>query len=308
MSARILTIALAMGALIPSTQAGAAGPAPTLSGVALGSDVVPAGAAVTVSGTMTVAEQPAETLWNDVTVTGDLNGFDYPSEPLVDLVQGSVLRARPGDPLTLRITVAPSAVPDVPKPFTWFRWPFHLGDIWYFVEFTYVQNGAAGGWQGSWYYCRLALGNNCVHGTTPSFPVTWDAAARTFTGQIPLAAMAVVQPDGTLEADTMRPFSSQYPPQSGHKTPAATLGQDRGPAFEPHDVPIETVFLGVAPAGTNPSAVDYAATATTTGGTSLEQPFTGSVSTEGLAPGFYQLFVKGCFGPCATTSLPFFVS
>ena len=303
---KLASLALALAAFLPAV-AHADPVAPTLTGVSLGSTTVVAGSPVTVSGTMTVAEQPAALLWTDVTVTGDLTGFQYPSEPLVDLVEGSVLRARPGDPLTMRIKVAPSVVPEVPKPFTWFRWPFHLGDIWYFIEFTYVQNGAAGGWQGSWYYCRLALGNNCVHGTTPPFPVTWNAASRTFSGAIPLPAMAVVQPDGRLVQDTMRPFSSQYPPESGHKYPVLTFSQDRTQAFSPYDLPIETVFLGVAPAGTSPDDVAYEAYATLTGGTSLEQPFTGSVSTAGLTAGSYQLFVKGCFGPCTTTVLPFSV-
>lgn len=307
MARTLVSIALLIPTLMPAS-ASADATAPVLSSLSLGSDVVAAGEPVTISGTMTVAPQPAAVLWTDPTVAGDLSTFDYPTTPFIDIVEGSVVRARPGDPLSLRIKVAPALGPEAPEPFQWYRWPFHLDQIWYFVEFTYVQNGAAGAWQGSWYYCKLALGTNCIHGTTPPFPVTFDAATRTFTGQIPLAAMAAAQPDGHLVQDSMRPFSSQYMPESGHKYPALTLSQDNSTPFTPYDLPIETVFLGIAPAGTNPANVVYDHHATTTGAAgSLEQPFQGSVPTEGLAPGYYQLFLKGCFGPCTATALTFFV-
>lgn len=309
MARTLVSTALTLAALLPAGASAGASDAPVLSGVSVASGSVAAGTPVSVSGTMTVAPQPAAVLWTDPTIAGDLPSFDYPTEPLIDIVEGSVVRARPGDPLSLRFKVAPALGPEAAKPFMWFRWPFHLDQIWYFIEFTYVQDGAAGAWQGSWYYCKLALGTNCIHGTTPPFPVTFDAATRTFTGQIPLAAMAAVQPDGHLVQDSMRPFSSQYMPESGHKYPALTLSQDNSAPFEPYDLPIETVFLGVAPVGTDPADVTYDRHAATTGAAgSLEQPFQGSVPTDGLAPGYYQLFVKGCFGPCTTTILPFHVA
>lgn len=256
-----------------------------------------------VTGLMATTAQPATVLWNDGTVAQDLPTFDYPWDPAVDLVQGSVERAAPTDPLTLRVKVA--AGPDIPpKPYQWYRWAFHLEELWYFIEFTYVQNGATGGWVGSWYYCKLSLGSNCIHGDTPTFPVTWDASTRTITGRVPIADLAAKQPDRALEQGTMKPFSSDYRPSAGYKT-AAILTHDRAPAFTPYELPIATVTVGVAPAGTPVGQVtfDRRATVTPSAG-SGDVPFATTIQTAQMAAGEYEVFVKGCFGPCTVTSLP----
>lgn len=261
------------------------------------------GSSISVSGTMATAAQPASVVWTDGTLIQDLPAFDFPYDPNLDLVEGAVEHAKPSDPLTLRIKVAPG--PDtLGKPFQWFRWPFQLEERWYFVEFTYVQNGAAGGWVGSWYYCKLSLGSACVHGDTPPFPVSWDAASRTFSGQIPLRDLAAVQPDRTLDQDTMRPFSNQYPPESGYKA-LAQLQHDNSPPITPTVVPIASMHLGIAPAGTSPDQVAFTHRATpAVSDGSLDVGFVGSVPTDGLAPGSYTVFVKGCFGPCAIDEVP----
>ena len=262
------------------------------------------GSSVSVAGTMTVAAQPAVTVWSDGTLAQDLPTADYPYDPNIDLIEGSVEHAKPADPLTLRIKVASG--PDTGgKPYQWFRWSFQLEERWYFVEFTYMQNGASGAWQGSWYYCKLALGSSCIHGETPGFPVSWDATSRTITGRLPIADLARVQPDGTLDQDSFRPFSSQYPPESGYKTPAITLQHDNSPAFTAIELPIATVHLGIAPAGTSPDQVSFntrALPASSDG--SLDVRFVGSVPTGGLVPGSYSVFVKGCFGPCSIAEVP----
>lgn len=303
----LITMALVLlgGGVAPAGTSAA----PALKSVQLGSSAVPVGTRVPVSGVMTVIEQPAARLWTDTTLPGDLLTFQYPTDPLLDLVEGSVRRSRPGDPFIMTIKVADTVVDTGGKPFMRLRWPFHLGDIWYFVTFNYVQNGPTGSWQGSWYYCRLALGSACTHGTTPPFPVTFDAQTRTFTGAIPLAHMAAVQPSGALVQDTMRPFSTRYPPEAGYSFPVLTWTQDTAPAFTPHDVPLESVLLGVAPSGSKPHEVnfsDHAAVSVEDG--SLEVGFAGTVPTEGLAPGAYDLWVKACFGPCTTGRLPFTVT
>lgn len=307
-----LALVVSMAVLLPllPLQPATAGAAfPTLSGVGLAQSTVAAGTPLRVSGRMTAVEQPATRLWTDSTLTGDLGSYQYPSEPLLDLVEGGVRRARPGDPLTLTIKVADAVAETGPKPYMRYRWPFHLGDIWYFITFTYLGDGATGSWQGGWYYCKLALGSNCVHGTTPSFPVTFDAATRTFTGAIPLQAMAAVQPSGALVQDTMRPFSSQYPPEAGYAFPALTWTQDSSPAFTPHDVPIESVFVGIAPAGTPVASVTYTSSVPVTiAPGSMDVAFGGDVPTAGLAPGSYDLWLKACFGPCTEQPLRFTVS
>jgi hypothetical protein len=237
-------------------------------------------------------------------VAQDLPTFDYPWDPNVDLVEGSVEHSSPADPLTLRMKVA-QAPDTVSKPYQWFRWSFHLEELWYFVEFTYIQNGASAGWQGSWYYCKLALGSNCVHGDTPAFPVTWDATSRTVTGRVPIAELAAKQPDRALDQGTMQPFSTQYRPEAGYKYPAITLTHDRAPQFTPYELPIATVRVGVAPAGTpaNQVAFDRRATLTPSAG-SAEVPFATTIDTAQMAPGDYEVFVKGCFGPCTISSSP----
>ncbi len=301
-----LSLVLSFGALRPAS---ADGGAPRLDAASLDRTSLPAGTVLSVSGSMTVDPQAAMRVWTDGTLATDLPTFDYPSDPNVDLVEGTVEHARPGEPLAIRVKVAPALGVDTgSKPFQWYRWAFQLEQIWYFVEFTYVQDGAAGGWQGSWYYCKLALGTACIHGTTPPFPVTFDAATRTFTGKIPFPTLAAVQPDGELAQDTMRPFST-YRPEAGYKYPVLIFTQDRAPAFDPYDLPLESVFLGVAPTGTDPSEVTTPvhASVTTTAG-SLSVPFSGAVATDGLAPGAYDLWVKVCFGPCTYSALPFTVT
>lgn len=300
-----LTIAAAVLSVTFAGQAAASqGAAPALPSVALDAS----GTTVSVTGTMTAATQPATTLWNDGTLAQDLLAFDYPYDPMLDLVEGSVEHALPGDPLTIRMKVA--AAPETPaKPYQWYRWSFQLEELWYFVEFTYLQNGTSLGWQGTWYYCKLALGSSCVHGDTQPFPVSWDAASRTISGQVPLGALAAKQPDGTLDQDTMRPFSTQYRPESGYKFPVITLTHDRAPAFTPYELPIATVLLGIAPEGTNPAEVAFSRRATpTVTADSLDVPFAGSVSTDGLAPGIYTVFVKACFGPCTIEGYPLTIS
>ncbi|HYH27687.1 MAG TPA: hypothetical protein VEA19_02795 [Actinomycetota bacterium] len=282
-----------------------------ITSVQLDRTVVEAGQTLRLTGSMAVTEQPGlKKLWTDTTVTGDVTAFQYPSSPSVDIVEGFVEHARPGDPLTMEIRFAPElgAEPG-PTPFQWYRWPFQIGDRWYFVELTYVQGGPAFEWRGSWYYCRLALGNNCVHGTTPLFPVTWSPLSRRITGKIPIRDLGAAQSDGILPQDEMRPFSNSYPPESGHKTPGATLGQDRAPAFEPILLPIESVFLGIAPRGTPADSVQYTQKALPTPAAgSLDVPFSALVETETMSAGDYDLWVKGCFGPCDVRVVPFTVS
>lgn len=292
--------ALLAAAIAGPASADAAGP--VLDAVA--PSQVSQGSSVGVSGTMTVAAQPAVTVWTDGTLVQDLPTFDYPYDPNIDLIEGSVEHAKPADPLTLRMKVAPG--PDTgSKPYQWFRWSFQLEERWYFVEFTYMQNGASGAWQGSWYYCKLALGSNCIHGETPGFPVSWNTASRTITGRVPMADLARVQPDGTLDQDMFRPFSSQYPPESGYKLPVITLQHDNSPAFTAVELPIATVHLGIAPAGTSPDQVSFTRRAVpSVSDGSLDVGFVGSVPTAGLAPGSYSVFVKGCFGPCSIDEVP----
>ncbi|HVM11601.1 MAG TPA: hypothetical protein VM638_03870 [Actinomycetota bacterium] len=311
MLAKLAIVALAFLLAVPAA-AQTPGALPSLAEVELDRTAVAAGQPIRVTGRLLTQVQPPARLWVDATLPGDLGSFNYPVDPQLDLVEGWVARERPGDPLTMQIKVAPAIGADSgPKPYMRFRWSFHLNDLWYFVRFRYLSDGTGTGfsWQGNWYYCRLALGSNCFHGDTPPFPVTWDAATRTFTGRIRLADLAAKQESGRLVQDTMRPFSSQYPPESGYELPVITIGQDSSAPFAPYDLPIETVFLGIAPVGSAPQSVNYsvAADVQTTAG-SLDVPFSGQISTEGLATGAYDLWVKGCFGPCVTRTFRISVS
>ncbi|MFN2543972.1 MAG: hypothetical protein ABR600_05295 [Actinomycetota bacterium] len=284
---------------------------PVVSGAQLDRTAVSTGAPVQVSGTMSVTPQSSAVLWNDTTLTGDVPSLRAPIDPMQDLVQGGVGHARPGDPLVLTIKVAPVAGADTgAKPYMWYRWPFQLDKIWYFVELKYLPTtGTNFAWQGSWYYCKLALGSNCIHGTTPAFPVTFDAQTRTFTAGIPVADLARVQPDGVLLQDEIRTFDpTQYIPESGYSN-TISYQIDSAPPFGGVTVPLESVFLGVAPAGTAPEDVTYSGFATTTSTAgSFDVPFSGSVSTAGLAPGAYAVYAKACFGPCTVTTLPLTVT
>lgn len=270
--------------------------------------IVPAGSALSVDGTLHTTAQPAQRLWTDTTLAGDLGSFQYPADPSSDLIEGRVEHGAPGDPLSVHIKVAPAIGPEVPgKPYQWFRWPFQIEDIWYFVEFTYLPNSASGAWNGSWYYCKLALGSNCIHGTTPPFPVTYDAASRTYTGKIPLEAMAAVQPDGTLAQDTIRPFSAQYPAEAGYKQTLQSR-LDAAPEFEAVELPIASVFYGIGSPGENPDDVETVGTLPVSTDGSLDVGFAGTVPTAGLSPGEHALYLRGCFGPCSVAVLPFTVT
>ena len=69
-------------------------------------------------------------------------------------------------------------------------------------------------------------------------------------------------------------------------------------------VPSKGVRLGVAPAGTDPSAVSFSAAATL----AEDNSFTGSINTSGLAPGSYEVFARACFADnCAISRAPFSV-
>jgi hypothetical protein len=285
----------------------------TLQNVVLDRTSAAAGQEVAVTGSLKVSQQADGRIWTDPAFP-DEPPNSRPIEPMVDLIEGRLEHAVPSDPLTLRIKLAPGLGPDVSKPY-WYRWQFHLNDIWYFVEFKQTFAGATASWVGSWYYCKLALGSNCIHDTTPAFPVSFDSTTRTLTGRLPLADLAAVQPKRSLTQDQVKPVPT-YAPEAGYTTPkTATLGalpvaMDRvGPfgtaTYEPFDLPIATVFLGVAPRGTPSESVTYSRTAPVSiSEGSMDVPFAGTISTAGLASGEYSVYVKGCFGPCAVQVVP----
>lgn len=297
---RIAALALCLALVSPLPAA--ASPATDLS-AALGADSVATGSPLPVRGTLTTAAQAPRLVWTDGPMTSDLGSLQYPVDHSTDLLEGWVERAEPGDPLTLKVKVAAPTGPDLSgKAYQWIRWPFQLEDRWYFIEF--LHDGTV--WKGSWYYCNLALGSNCHHGTTPPFPAAYDPATRTFTGRIPLADLAAVQPDGRLAQDEMRTFSSQYIPEAGFKYPAFQWRHDAGPAFDSVVVPIESVFYEIVEEGSTDPIGFGQSLPVTTGPDGVT--FDSSVPTDGLAPGAYTLYLKGCFGPCVVRTLGFTVT
>ncbi|MFN2543969.1 MAG: hypothetical protein ABR600_05280 [Actinomycetota bacterium] len=318
-----LVAVLAMAMLSAPSAFAEPGAAPVVTGLAASATSVPSGARIHVTGTMTTSAQPKQTAWTDPTLVEDITStpmqclsscfLAVPSNPMVDLVEGDVTHANPADPLTFQVKLGPAVGADTgPLPYLWYQWPFQLDKIWYFVDFDYASSGTGTfAWKGSWFYCKnFALGSNCVHGTTPSFPVTWDVSTRTLTGTVPLGDLAKVQPDGALTQDAVKQFSSQYPPESGFDW-AGSLdeGQDFATWTSSLTVPLATVSTAIAPSDTSPEGVTFTSNATvTTSKGSNEAPFAGDVSTAGLAPGSYTLFVQACFGPCTTDEIPITVS
>jgi len=74
--------------------------------------------------------------------------------------------------------------------------------------------------------------------------------------------------------------------------------EERGP----YTVPTKDVRLGIAPAGTDPDAVTYGAPAAL----DADGGFSGDLSTVGLDPGAYAVYVKACFAAnCGVATAPF---
>lgn len=153
-------------------------------------------------------------------------------------------------------------------------------------EWTALCHNEVNGAQGGWSCPGLVFGSTntfTLAGSITATGVTWTQGFSQMKPQISYGS--VVEQGSILCA---RPCSFTYPPGLALGGLQAVDAIDTMAAYK---VP-GAVELGIAPAGTPPSSVNFSATGTFNGTTGA---FTGSVSKPGTA-GAYTVYAKTCFG------------
>jgi hypothetical protein len=140
---------------------------------------------------------------------------------------------------------------------------------------------------------------NCPH-------VAWldgefDTATNTVRIELPIGAefASEIQPGALIEPGTVAgtTITASYQAVVSNAT---TTDEAPWEGDVTYTVPDREVALGIAPAGTDPSAVAFDTPAGLDGGA-----FTGSVDVSGLEPGEYEVFARACFaGNCAVSRTP----
>jgi hypothetical protein len=306
--------------------------APALAQVAEGgAAAAPASSAVTgltatVSGS-TVAVSGAATFGGEAPLSVGTDGAgDGPGRAEaadaagVDLLSADVSQPDPTKPSLLfewKVTNLPStgALPE----FTFYRWGITVNGTTNYVlqaKFTnlvstsYLDDPSA---PPSHVGTAFQLRGNCgpVNGQVPvsnCHSLAWleggfDPATKTVHMSVPLGqTYAPALAPGAV----VTPYNYDAQPiVAGFTAGVANATTEDGLDWDTDTVPSYTiptgrVLLGIAPAGTDPSQVQFTSIATL----ASDGSFTGNLSTSGLAPGSYDVFARACFGTnCGASSV-----
>lgn len=277
------------------------------------------GATISVNGAAAFGGEPPVTLATDDAGDGPLHA-DTSRQTGVDLTGASVSQPDPANPTLVfewRVTnlPPPASLPEAIR----YTFPFKIntasGQKTYQLQAKYsnvasatVPDDPAGHARapGTFFQLRGNCVTNYQGAPVANCPhIAWltgafNAAADTVRIELPLgqsyapdiAPGAVLLPNvvagGTIAASYQAVVSNATTTDYAEWTEEVT-----------YTVPSPSVRLGLAPAGTNPDAVNFSTAATVTDSGS----FTGSLTAPG--PGNYEVFAKACFGSnCGTKSVP----